>query len=441
MAKTKVSEWSSTASSNTDIDSINIAEGCAPSGINDAIRELMSQVKDWYSGSTGDALAVAGGGTGATSASSARTNLGIGTGDSPSFTGLTLSGGTANGVAYLNGSKVLTTGSALQFDGSNLGLGVTPSAWSASYKALQMSGGGMALMSASGSGFQFSNAYFDGSFKYYANGAASMYANGGGAHAWYIAASGTAGNAISFTQAMTLDASGNLGIGNTSPGSFGKLAVTGSLGTVSVSDNAAQLDFSRNAENYIRATAASGILCFNTGGAVERARIDSSGNLLVGSTTTSGGHVIVKDVTYNNWYTRTNHPTGTPSGYGYADFLYNGSNIGSITQNGTTGVLYNLTSDYRLKNNPVALTGAKDFVMALQPKTWDWWDGSGKGVGFIAHEFMEVAKYSGNGEKDAVDENGKPVYQSIQPSSSEVMANLVAHVQELERRLAALESN
>jgi len=64
MPKTKISEWSSTPANNTDIDSINIAEGCAPSGINDAIRELMSQVKDLYSGTTGDLIAVAGGGTG-----------------------------------------------------------------------------------------------------------------------------------------------------------------------------------------------------------------------------------------------------------------------------------------------------------------------------------------------------------------------------------------
>jgi hypothetical protein len=64
MPKTKISEFSATPANNTDIDSINIAEGCAPSGINDAIRELMSQVKDLYSGTTGDAIAVAGGGTG-----------------------------------------------------------------------------------------------------------------------------------------------------------------------------------------------------------------------------------------------------------------------------------------------------------------------------------------------------------------------------------------
>jgi hypothetical protein len=64
MPKTKISEWSSTPANNTDIDSINIAEGCAPSGINDAIRELMAQVKDLYAGTSGDLIAVAGGGTG-----------------------------------------------------------------------------------------------------------------------------------------------------------------------------------------------------------------------------------------------------------------------------------------------------------------------------------------------------------------------------------------
>lgn len=56
MAKTKISEYSSTASNNTDIDSINIDEGCAPSGINNAIRELMAHVKDFQSGASGDSF-------------------------------------------------------------------------------------------------------------------------------------------------------------------------------------------------------------------------------------------------------------------------------------------------------------------------------------------------------------------------------------------------
>jgi hypothetical protein len=50
MPKVKISDFSTTANNNTDINSINIAEGCAPSGINDAIRTLMAQLKDWQSG-------------------------------------------------------------------------------------------------------------------------------------------------------------------------------------------------------------------------------------------------------------------------------------------------------------------------------------------------------------------------------------------------------
>jgi microcystin-dependent protein len=60
MAKTKISEFDSTPANNTDIDSINIAEGCAPSGINNAIRELMSQLKNQQTGADGDNFTVGG---------------------------------------------------------------------------------------------------------------------------------------------------------------------------------------------------------------------------------------------------------------------------------------------------------------------------------------------------------------------------------------------
>lgn len=98
MAKTKISEWSATPASNTDIDGINIAEGCAPSGINNAIREMMAQVKDLYSGTTGDAIAVAGGGTGATTAAQAKINLAV--------------------VTAATGSSIIASGSTGERDGS-----------------------------------------------------------------------------------------------------------------------------------------------------------------------------------------------------------------------------------------------------------------------------------------------------------------------------------
>lgn len=60
MAKNKISEWSSVPANNTDIGGIDIAEGCAPSGINNGIRELMAQVKDMITGADGDSQVVGG---------------------------------------------------------------------------------------------------------------------------------------------------------------------------------------------------------------------------------------------------------------------------------------------------------------------------------------------------------------------------------------------
>ena len=60
MAKTKISEYSSTAADNTDISNINIAEGCSPANLNNAIRSLMAQLKDQQAGSSGDGFTVAG---------------------------------------------------------------------------------------------------------------------------------------------------------------------------------------------------------------------------------------------------------------------------------------------------------------------------------------------------------------------------------------------
>jgi hypothetical protein len=90
----------------------------------------------------------------------------------------------------------------------NLGLGVTPSANTLS-KGFDLLGGA-GLFGYSNNNYLTANAFYDGAFKYKANGFASYYAQGSGAHQWHTAASGTAGNAISFTQVMTLDASGVL---------------------------------------------------------------------------------------------------------------------------------------------------------------------------------------------------------------------------------------
>jgi len=110
----------------------------------------------------------------------------------------------------------------------NLGLGVTPSAWaSGTYKAFQIFGGG--AVSGSSGQVNFSQNFVgeSGGEKYIATAAASSYSQVAGSHRWYNAPSGTAGNAITFTQAMTLDASGNFMLGTTTIGAGNRMKVVG----------------------------------------------------------------------------------------------------------------------------------------------------------------------------------------------------------------------
>jgi len=355
----------------------------------------------------------------------------------------------ADTIAFAEGGAEVA-----RFDSSgNLGLGVTPSAWQSVLRAFQFGATASIYSNGSNTTFYGLNFYTDsgGTNRYLTSNIASAYGQVSGAHQWYTAASGTAGNAITFTQAMTLDASGNLGIGTTSPYSaagYASFTLNGTTGSqIRMRSSGTDIGLIFNTASALNVYTSGAIPLVLSTNDTERARIDSSGNLLVGTTSTgytsSGSTYYSPSVQY--WI--NNHLTGTSSGTRYIGFGIGTGEVGSITQSGTTAVLYNTTSDYRLKNDQQALTGAKDFIMALKPKKWQWWDGSGEGVGFVAHEFMEVAKYSGNGEKDAVDADGKPVYQSIQSSSSEVMANLISLVQEqqalittLTARITALES-
>jgi hypothetical protein len=121
----------------------------------------------------------------------------------------------------------------------NVGIGVTPSAWSG-YTALQTLRTSVAGDS-SGSAYFSANWYNNAGDKYIANGYATQYVQYSGVHAWKTAASGTAGNAITFTQAMTLDASGNLGVGTSSPSTFGALAVVGNTYCIGGATSTSQL--------------------------------------------------------------------------------------------------------------------------------------------------------------------------------------------------------
>jgi hypothetical protein len=712
MPKTKISEFSATPANNTDIDSINIAEGCAPSGINDAIRELMAQLKDFQTGAVGDSFngpvgtsTAAAGAFTTLSASSTVSGTGFSTylASPPAIGGtaaaagafttlsasgnVTLSGGTANGVAYLNGSKVVTSGSALTFDGTNLGvgtsnpaafglfalngasasaninastgsaalkfyegsgtgrgsitslngsdglaflqgttegmrltstglgigtsspagklhvsgqtriadsssasnyiligsganaprggnsvmaqtgsmvmgteaasnllfitnateaarldstgnlgLGVTPSAWSSSFKALQVSPRA-ALWGDTSQTILSHNIYAtSGGDLYIANGNATLFTQQNGAYKWLTSASGTAGNAITFTQAMTLDASGRLGVGTTSPSNLlhvkltsggdtsqfegagasdsrinitntgvsntylgfnnsgstngvgiptgvayfangnsypiafstnnterARIASDGTFtfsnntvfnGNVNTLKNTGELqwkDSSGTAQNVLfmfsdndvmlSSPVAGSSILFRGAGYAERARIDSSGNLLVG--TTSGSERLRVSATNNAaGFINTTAASTTAFCWNQAtsgdNFFLEFATEGSFTSRGSIKysraggvVLYNTTSDYRAKDIYGPITGSGALIDSVPVYMGKMKGATQERPMFIAHE---TPAYAHTGEKDAVDADGNPVYQQMDASA--LIPVMWAEIQSLRKRLA-----
>jgi hypothetical protein len=184
------------------------------------------------------------------------------------------------------GTKNLTVTS----DG-NLGLGVTPSAWWSAIKTLQMSGNGF-VGSASNYTYLGSNFFYNSSANpiYVASDAASLFEQGAGAFKWYTAASGTAGNAISFTQALTLDADGDLGVGITAPSCRLDLAGPSTAGltnlvqlrTGSGNSFGFQIKGDHSTDGYLVQNYYNSYLAFGTNN-TERARITSGGEFLIGT--------------------------------------------------------------------------------------------------------------------------------------------------------------
>lgn len=112
---------------------------------------------------------------------------------------------------------------------------------------------------------------------------------------------------------------------------------------------------------------------------------------------------------------------------------------GMTVSAGTASMTFDTTSDYRMKSNIRDLEGSGEFIDSLRPRRFVMGEDKVDQAGFIAHEFSEVSPISVNGKKDAVDEAGKPVYQTMQASTSDVMANIVAELQSLRNRVAELE--
>ena len=296
---------------------------------------------------------------------------------------LTTTGDTNTGIYYPAADTFAVTTAGVERyrvdSAGQLGIGVTPSATDSTYyQALELARVGQGLTCVKTAFTGTPNSWLsNNSYATYSSGTvwkyavssqlAAQYRLAGGEHQWFNAPSGTAGNAITFTQALTLDASGNLLLGKTVSGAF-----------------------------------------------TDGCQLFPAGTISIG------------------------HPTGTGSGAAYSIFAYNGVKTGDITQNGTTGVLYNTVSDYRLKESVKPISNGLARVNSLKPSSYNWKSDGSVGEGFIAHELASVVSAAVTGEKDAVNEDGSINAQSV--DMSRIVPILVAAIQELTAEVNALKN-
>ena len=227
--------------------------------------------------------------------------------------------------------------------------------------------------------------------------------------------------------------SNTTGIGNTYVGGgfnygAGYYMTTGSKNTIigSFTGNQGGLDI-RTASNYI---------VLSDGDGNPRGIFDNAGSFSVGTTDFAGANTGGFQSYYGAGASRLyiGHVSGTVNGTQYIVFNYNGtSQIGSITQSGTTAVLYNVTSDQRLKENIQDADSSSSLIDSLQVRKFDWkTDQTHQRYGFIAQELVTVAPEAVHQPQDTE--------QMMAVDYSKLVPMLVKEIQSLRKRLAALEA-
>jgi hypothetical protein len=290
---------------------------------------------------------------------------------------------------------------------------------------------------------------------------------------------------------LRIDSSGRVGIGTSSPTQL--LQVGGvTTPTVSATPTAIRLDntftgspatnqklkfylYNDGSEAYGITTGDAADFQYWAGGSstgihrwftsnTERMRIDSSGNMGIGTSATeagykttisgNGGAIWAVDTNPSNtgsrilsvWRTGTFDSSDTSSHF----LLFqrpDGTTCGAISRNGTTSVNYNTSSDYRLKENVAPVPDGITRLQQLKPIRFNFIAEPDRNVdGFLAHEVQDIVPESINGTKDAVDDDDNPIYQGIDQSKlvpllTAALQEAIAKIEVLESKVAALEGS
>ncbi len=377
----------------------------------------------------------------------------------------------STGVAS-NGALVLqsngTTAAVNVSTAQNVGIGVAPSTNSAN-TSIEINKAGNGLSVFSNTDFRISRNVYDDGAKYARSGETALtYILGNGTFAWYNAPAGTAGNAITFTQAMTLNASAQLSINTTALATGCNLNVLGGINSTNGGLNVAGNGGFYNGANKFGVDNSAGATRMYSSGANSSTRgsyefhitdsvgtldntamvLDASGNLLVGTTGTlisSASRIRVTTGSGPTLDVQQTGGAGTSCG-AFWNTATSGDNIfhlfyteaggtfrGSITYNRAGGlVAYNTTSDYRAKDISGSITDSGALIDSTPVYMGKMKGATQERPMFIAHETPE---YAHTGEKDAVDADGNPVYQQMDASA--LIPLMWAEIQSLRKRLAA----
>ena len=357
------------------------------------------------------------------------------------------SGLAANTVAYANASGVLVGSSSFVFDGTNVGIGTSSPGAKLDIQ------GKLWLSNTGGNTGAMTNGVATGDVRIFGGNSTT---NGSGI-IMYGGSHGATPNVMTFnygsTETMRIDSSGNVGIGTSSP--FGTTSGRTCMSVNGTSSASLNIGTNGGQKAYLFSDGTVGQI--GTIGSLpivfapndtERMRIDSAGRLIMASSANGlvGGIQAGNTASgpCNGSITSSASASGPypfvanalSASQGMVGWYYNAGLVCSISITGGTVISYATTSDYRLKENIAPMKGALETISKLNPVTYTWKSNGLVGQGFIAHELQEFFPDAVTGEKDAVDENGKPVNQGV--DTSFIVATLTAAIQEQQALIESL---